>query len=142
MEYFDYEGAAERILDGRRSWEINVEQLLEQSQAAKRERLAQELERLEGQLAEREAIHRTLVEELEGKVDWYVDQLRALYTGFSAVDEDRSDRLKQAIRSFYQELRQERRNHWQDRQQLEQERRDLLHELDELEDDLLRYLTQ
>lgn len=142
MEYFDYEGAAERILDRPRSWEIDIEQLLEQSQAAKRERLAQELERLEGQLAERKVIHRTLVEELEKHIDRYVDQLRALYTGFSTVDEDRSDRLKQAIRSFYQELRQERRNHWRDRQQLEQERRNLLHELDELEDDLLRYLTQ
>lgn len=142
MEYFDYDGAAKRILDGSRSWEINVEQLLEQSQTAKRERLTQELEQLEAQLTERKAIHRTLVEELEKHINRYVDQLRSLYTGFSAVDEDRSDRLKQAIRSFYRELRQERRAHWQDRQQLEQERRDLLHELDELENDVHRYLNQ
>ena len=47
------------------------------------------------------------------------------------------EELKQNIRGFYRELRQEDRNSWRDRQQLEQERRDLLRELRELEDDNL-----
>jgi trichohyalin len=141
VEYLDYADAAERILARPRSWEIDVEQLLEQSQGATQERVERELERLEEQLEEREAIHQTIINELEKNIDWYVDQLRALYTGFSVVNADKSTRLKREISTFYQELRQERRDHWQDCQQLEQERRDLLHELEELEDDVLGYLT-
>jgi trichohyalin len=142
MKYFDYEAVADRVLDGSRSWEIDVEQLLRQSRASHRGRIERELERIRKQLDNRDDVHRTHVEELEESIEWYVDQLRSTYRRFRTVDEERKDRLKEVIRTFYHELRRERREHWQDRQQLEHERRDLLHELDELEDDALHHVYQ
>jgi DNA repair exonuclease SbcCD ATPase subunit len=137
----DYTEYAEDIFDNHGAWEdMDIHELLTRTRDATKERLERELERIKGELDERETIHHSIVEDLKGKVDWYVNQLQALYTGFSVVDEDRSDRLKQEIRSFYQKLRDEQRDHWRDRQRLERERRDLIHQLEELDDDALKYL--
>jgi uncharacterized protein YbaP (TraB family) len=73
------------------------------------------------------------VDELESEIEWYQERLIKQYKRNST---EQIERLKQNIREFYRELREERRHSWRDRQQLEQERRDLFRELRELEDDL------
>lgn len=75
--------------------------------------------------------------ELEGKIDQYQDRLAHLYTiGKGRMDGTR-ERLKDQIVMFYQELRDEHRAHWRDRQDLEQERRAVHRELAEAQDESL-----
>lgn len=140
MEYFDYDAAAEFFLERSHSDDIDVKRLLEWSQQSESERIEHELDRIKRELEEREVIHQTTVEELERKVDRCTEQLQALYTGFSRIDEEKRIRFKTEIASLYQELRRERRQNWQDRQSLHQERRALLRELEEVEEDVFRYL--
>lgn len=114
--------------------------LLEQSQAREQDRLEQELGAIEQQLAERDRIHENVVAELKRKITRYTDRLEHLYTiGKGRLDGTR-DRLKDRLVTFSQELREERRDHWQDRQQLEQERRQIQRELAEIADDSLTEL--
>lgn len=134
-DYFDY------VLDGVPSvdatdWD-DVAALLEQSDAAHRERLEQELTQIEQQLADRDRIHQDLVAELEGKIDRYQDRLAHLYTIGKGRTDGTREQLKDRIVTFYQELRAEQREHWRDRQALEQERRAVHRELAEVQDDSL-----
>ncbi|QIO24232.1 hypothetical protein [Haloarcula sp. JP-L23] len=130
MDYFDYD-SWETVLNGQ-SREFDVEAVLEQSEENARQRLEDELGRIEQQLDRREAIHDETVADIESKLDWYLDQLETLYKQARSKNE-RRDELKQRIREFYRELRKERRSRWRDRQDLERERREVLHELEDIE---------
>lgn len=88
-----------------------------------------ELERIERQLEAREVIFESNREELESKLEWYLDRLENAYKTTGDVEE-----LKEKITEFYDLLREERVRHWRDRQELEKERRELLRELSELEE--------
>lgn len=118
VEYFDYgeEG-------------LEIEEFLEESQQLEEQRLEEELERIEHQLEERDRIFEKHREELETRLEWYLDRLEKAYKLTGPVDE-----LKHKIEDFYRLIRDERLQHWRDRQELEKERRELLNELRELED--------
>ena len=135
-EYPDYTGAGSELFDAADSWgDIDVNQLLEQSQAMETERLEQELVQIEQQLDKRSQIHETLVGDLTWKIDRYTDRLEHLYTiGKGRLDGTR-EQLKDRIEGFYRELREEHREHWQDRQQLEHERRAVRRELEAVGDE-------
>lgn len=120
--------------------DFDVESFLEASQEREEERIEKELEQIEEQLEEREAIREQHIAEVEGKLEWYVDRLERLYKQVSSPDE--IEELKQRITGFYEEIRRERRQGWQDKKELEQERRELLRELAELEDTNLDKLLQ
>ena len=138
MDYFDYSESHEDFFDqGAGSWELDVEEFLEQSQQQERQKLQQELQRIGRQLDRREGLHEETVSELESKVEWYSDRLEQLRNQFSGKHGER-EKLKDRIQAFYTELRREKRNNWRDRQELEQERREILRELTDVKmDDLL-----
>ena len=119
---------------------LDVERFLEESREREEERLEQALDRIDQQLERREQIFSETVEELESKLDWYIERLEQEYQQFFSGPGN-EDELKEKIGEFYQEIRRERHRLWQDKQELEKERRELLRELDELEDsDLLDIL--
>lgn len=135
MEYPEY-GAWDGN-DADTSWPAAVDQFLDRSQHQHQERLAAELGRIEDQLDEREAIHEEIVAELEWQIDRYTDRLDRLHgTGRGKQDGTR-DQVRERLATFQRELREERRAHWRDRQELERERRDLLRELAAMENDVL-----
>jgi len=117
MEYFDY-GA-----------DLDIEEFLQESQEQQERQLEAELERIEQQLEEREEIFEKHREDLESKLDWYLDRLKQAYRTMGDVED-----LKEKVEEFYDLLREERVRHWRDKQELEKERRELLRELRELED--------
>lgn len=124
MEYFDY-GESETFDS---ISDFDVEEFLEESQKREQKLLEEELERIDDLLEEREIIHEDAVTELESKLDWYIERLEDLYR--RGPDRDK-DELKQRIEEFYQEIREQQRKHWLDRQELEKERRKLEKELQE-----------
>ncbi|MXR52398.1 hypothetical protein GRX03_12385 [Halovenus sp. WSH3] len=128
MEYFEYGG---------QDFGFDVEEFLRQSQRKQEQRLETELERIERQLEEREAIFEEHQEDLQSKLDWYLDRLEKAYKLTGDVDE-----LKQKVNEFYNELREERVRHWRDKQELEKERREMLRELEELEEEDITRLLQ
>ena len=133
IDYFDYPEAESAAFEGMTHWDFDIEDLLERSQKLERQRLEEELQRIDQQLERREEIQSQTVDELESEIEWYQERLIKQYKRNST---EQIERLKQNIREFYRELREERHQSWRDRQQLEQERRDLFRELRELEDDL------
>lgn len=134
-----YEGPT-GLINRLQSWDIDIDELLEESKTSERERLARELEEVEKQLDSRDDIHEEIVDELEWKVDWYTDRLESLYKTGRGLKDDERERLQNRIEAFYVYLREEHRGHWRDRQELEQERREIVRELAELEDDTLSEL--
>ena len=138
MDYFDYsEDSGDPFDQGAGSWELDVEEFLEQSQQQERQKLEAELQRIGRQLDRRGELHEEAVGELESKLDWYSDRLEQLHNQFSGKHGER-EKLKDRIQEFYAELRREKRNNWRDRQELEQGRREILRELNEVEmDDVL-----
>lgn len=143
MDYFEYgawDGDDHDVWDGYdadASWLTTVEQFLERSQHQHRERLAAELDRIDDQLADREAIHAEIVDELEWKIERYTDRLERLYRTGRGKRDGARDRVKDGIVTFQRELREEHRRHWEDRQELERERRAILRELAEIDDENL-----
>lgn len=135
-DYPDYTGTGSELFDAADSWgDSDVGDLLEQSQARETERLDQELAQIKQQLDERTQIHDEIVSDLTWKIDRYTDRLAHLYTiGKGRLDGTR-EQLKNRIAGFYRELREEHREHWQDRQQLEHERRAVRRELAATADD-------
>lgn len=121
MDFFDYET------------DFEIEEFLERSKEQEQKRLEEEVERIEEQLEERDRLHYELLDELESKLDWYLDELRILYKQRRGKT-GRRDEIKTRIREFYSEIQGEKRSHWRDRQELEQERRELLSEMSELDD--------
>lgn len=114
-------------LDG--DWDLD--RFLEESQESQRQRLETELERIQDQLDNRDKISEEVLDELSSKLDWYLERLEKEYRtrGSSHVDE-----LKSEVKQFYALIRDEKQQHWSDKQRLERERRELLRELNELED--------
>lgn len=121
MDFFDYDSG------------FDVEKFLERSREGQRQRLEEELERIDEQLENRDELHEDVLDELGSERDWYIERLETLYKRGTGKTGERED-LKRRIEEFYQEVRQERRQAWRDKQQLEQERRELLRELSELDD--------
>jgi len=133
-EYLDYVDDADSVLDRLESWDYDdVTEILEASEEARVERLNEELERIEEQLEHRNEIHEEIVDELEWKIDRYTDRLEKMCSLGTGRKDGKRERVKDQILEFYDMLRQEKRKHWQDKQQLEQERREILHELEETE---------
>ena len=108
----------------------DLDQFLEENQGNQRQRLETELERIQDQLDRRDEINEEVLDELGSKLDWYLERLEDEYHthGSSNVDE-----LKSEIKRFYSLIRDEKQQHWTDKQRLERERRELLRELNELE---------
>ncbi|MFB6199856.1 MAG: hypothetical protein ABEJ83_03180 [Candidatus Nanohaloarchaea archaeon] len=129
-DYFDYDEFQN----------FDVERFLEESQEQERQRLESELERIKDQLEEREIIHREVIEELNSKKDWYVDQLETLYQRSQGKISGERDRLRNRINEIYREFREEKRSRWRDRQELEKERRELIRRLEELKNEKLSEL--
>jgi primosomal protein N' len=140
MPYFDYEEIAAEREDRTSSWDESVNRFLEQSQQHHRERLDAELEKINRQLDRRDELHDEIVDALEWKVEWYTDRLDRLYLHGRGKLDGKRQRLQDRIEAFYQELRNEHRQHWRDRQNLEQERREVLRELAEADAELLSEL--
>jgi len=129
VEYFDYDAdwGADFTHD-----DVAIEELLERSEAKEVKRLERELDRIDTQLEDREQIHEEAINELEPKLDWYIDRLETLYTRGGGARDNR-ETLKSRITELYRAIREEKRSRWRDRHDLEQERRDLLRAIEELE---------
>jgi len=127
VEYFDYNLDPEIEDSG-----FDIEEFLERSQREERKGIEEELEQIEAQLDERDRIHEDILEELESKLDWYIDRLEDLYQR-SGGDTREKEELKDRIEKFYKEIRDEKQQCWHDQQKLERERRKLFKELDELD---------
>lgn len=123
MDYFDYNDFSD----------FDVEAFLEESQEREKQRLESELEEIERQLEERDQLHGEIVEELESKLDWYLERLERMYKQMRGSSGER-ERLKGKISSFYTRIQEEKQQHWQDKQELEHEKRQLLQSIDELEE--------
>lgn len=122
----------ETYFDGARR-DVDIAGLLDKSNDQERQRLDAELQRIDQELDERDSILAQAVNELDSKLEWYVGRLEMLYTRSLGKHGDR-ERLKGRIESLYQALRDERRAHWRDRQQLLADRRRLERDRTELED--------
>ncbi len=133
MDEYDY-SESDGLIDQLPSWDIDINEVLKESQKAAKDRLGEELERIEQQLEARGEVHNEIMDELEFKVEWYTDRLESLYKTGRGRKNGKRERLKNRIEAFYGELRKEQRQHWRDRQELELERRDILRELAELDD--------
>jgi DNA repair exonuclease SbcCD ATPase subunit len=114
--------------------EFDVERFLRQEQGEERRRLEKDLERIEDLLEEREDIHSENVDELQSKLDWYVERLEQEYRSFG-LDRETLDHLKSKIEQLYSELRREKRQQWRDKIELEKERREIERTIEEIEDE-------
>lgn len=115
--------------------EIDATEILEQSRAAQQDVLQRELERIEEQLAERDRLYREVQDDLTTRIKRYRNELQQARSRPFGGNEARREELKDKIEALSVELRQERRDHWMDRQRLEQERRDVLRQLDRTVED-------
>jgi len=131
------------VTDEKYNWdfqEVDLEELLEQSNEQERQRLDAELERIEQELSKRDTLRDQAIDDLESKVEWYGDRLAMLYKRSMGKHGER-ERVKGRLESLYRALRDERRTHWRDRQELLATRRDIQRELDALDEfDLLEFL--
>jgi hypothetical protein len=109
----------------------DLDQFLEENQENQRQRLEAELDRIQDQLDRRDEINEEVLDELGSKLDWYLERLEDEYRthGTSNVDE-----LKSEVKRFYALIRDEKQQHWNDKQRLERERRQLLRDLKEVEE--------
>lgn len=129
---FDYSENSSGVFDQTPAWDVDIEEILEQSKAQQRGWLEAELERIQEQLERRDAIHERIIDELERKLDRYTDRLERLYKhGIGKIDGTR-ERLQNRIEEFYKDVREEYRARWRDKQQLEDERREVLRDLEEI----------
>ncbi|MFB6209150.1 MAG: hypothetical protein ABEJ56_03350 [Candidatus Nanohaloarchaea archaeon] len=117
------------------TWDFDIKEFLEESQENEKQRLENELKQIEEQLEQRQEIHKETIDELESKLDWYLDQLEKLYKQHRGK-QGRRDKVKTRIEEFYQEIREEKQRQWRARQDLESEIRQILRNLDELDEDV------
>jgi len=121
--------------------DIDATEILEQSRATQQDVLQRELERIEDQLEERDRLYREVRDDLRTRIKRYRNELQQARSRPFGGNEARREELKDKIEALSVELRQERRDHWMDRQRLEQERRDVLRQLDRIvEDDVIEDL--
>lgn len=134
MEYFDYNEVEAFDTD------FDIEEFLEKSQRREQEQLQNKLDHVDKLLEERERIHEESKNELESKLDWYIERLEHLYrTGLSGD----KDGLKQRIEQLYKELREAERKQWLDTRELELQREEIEKELQETDlDDILNLLDK
>lgn len=111
-----------------------IERYLQRSRDAEQDRVNAELARIGDELTARDALHEESVTELEWHIEKYERELDRISTPFATKTEAR-ERVTARLRTLRQELRAERRQHWQDRQQLARERRELLRERARLADE-------
>lgn len=134
LDYSDGTRDRTGLFDGRESGaDFNVAALLDRSQAVQTEWLEWELRGVTAQLAQRDAVHESIVDDLTWKRDRYLEKLRTLYSRGTGRNGTRAQ-VKDRIAEFEAALRDEYRAHWRDRQTLEEERRAITRELAELED--------
>lgn len=128
VEYFDYthETPAE---------DFDVEEFLRRSEENAEQRLEEELERIEKQLDDREQLFEEAKEELNSKIEVYLERLETAYRTRGSPEE-----LKELIDEAYRQLRSEKLKHWRDKQELETERREIMREINELEHSDLDHL--
>lgn len=130
-EYPDYsEFSAVDVPSG--GWRDVVESL-QAVEASEADRIRDELERVEGQLRDREGMHEEVVDDLRFRIEKYESEVEHMEGMFRGSEEDRR-RLRDQVRELRGELRAEHRRFWRDRQELEEQRRRLLRELAEVED--------
>ncbi|MFC5133730.1 MULTISPECIES: hypothetical protein [Haloferacaceae] len=132
-EYFEYPAETGDQSGSSLSWD-SIRELLEQSDDREKQRLQEELERIEEQIEHREALYREAVERIQSQIDRYTSTLQTLYNRSFGGGSDAREPVKEALSDLYDDLQREKRQHWQDRQSLEQERREILRQLDELDD--------
>ncbi|RCU47015.1 hypothetical protein DU504_06675 [Haloplanus salinus] len=130
MDYFDY---SKDLLESGDALDFDIESFLKESQELEQQRLEEELERIKHQLEQRKEIYNEATQDLESKLEWYVDRLQGMNQRRFSSDKEKEEQLKTKIGDLYSELRQERRSAWRDKQELEKEKRDLLRELEEIE---------
>ena len=114
---------------------FDVEEFLREEQRSEKERLGQELNRLESLLEERRDIHSETVEDLESRIDWYLEKLEKTYRGLGSGDTEEQERLKSKIEGFYSDIRSEKRQQWRDKIELEMEIREVEKALEEIRDE-------
>lgn len=119
---------------------VDIEELLERSRESERKQLEAELSSIDQQLQSREDLRDQIIDDVESKLDWYVERLDLLQQRSQGKHGER-EQVKARIESLYESLRTERRAHWCDRQTLLSDRRDARRELRALEQtDLLDLL--
>lgn len=123
MDYFDY-----GPWNAETSTDFDLNRFLEQSQKNEEERLEKELRSIEDQLSTRETLRDETLDDLQSKLDWYLERLELVY---QRPGTQKQERLKRRITEFYREIRLEKRNSWLDIQELERDKRELKRELDE-----------
>lgn len=129
-----YSGDAATPFDHDTSWD-EVQQWLDQASDQRREWLEQELEQVEEQLERRNELYRETVDQLESRIEKYAKELRQSYNRSLGGSSTKRDEMKEELDQLYTDLREAKRKHWMDRQELEQERRDILSKLAELDED-------
>lgn len=115
----------------------SVMAIVRELEQTERDQLANDLARINEQLDQRDRLHTDLLDDLQWKRDRYREQLQTLYRHGRGKTDGTRDRVKSRIADLEQAIRRERREHWQDRQQLEWERRDVLRDLAALNMDRL-----
>lgn len=136
LEYDIWDGTAEPA-----SWPA-VERFLQQSQRNEADRLERELDRIAAQLDRRDDLHDDIVDELEWDLERYTDELERLQKTNTGTTDGTRERLKDRIAAVKEALREERRQHWRDRQDLERERRAVLRDLAEVTDESISELLE
>lgn len=131
--YLDGSRDEHGLFDGHAMGDDAVAAWLEAAEAAHRDHLRRELAQINDQLAERDRIHRSIVDDLAWKLERATDRLQTLYKQMTGRDGTR-EQVKDRITDFEAALHDEYRAHWRDRQDLEAARRALRRELAELDD--------
>ena len=130
MGDLEYDDSHSGLFDQSRSWDIDIEHFLDEAEEA--EWLEEELERIDAELDKRDDLNEKFLSDLEWKIGLYSDQLESLYKRGLGKYSGERERLKDRIEQFYEEIREEKRKHWRDKQQLQEERREVLRELDRI----------
>ena len=131
-EYFEYPAETGNQSASSLSWDA-IRELLDQSDDRDKQRLKEELERIDEQIEHREVLYREAVDRIRSHIDRYTSTLQTLYNRSFGGGSDAREPVKEALSDLYDDLQREKRQHWQDRQSLEQERRGILRQLDELD---------
>lgn len=114
---------------------------LAQTREADRDRIDAALAQIDEQLQARKRLHEEFIAELQWQVTKYERELDRLSKPGLGTDDAR-EQLYAGLREVRQAIRDERREHWRDRQRLERERRELLQDRAAVTDaeDLLEFL--
>lgn len=119
--------------------DTDLEAILTEARDQERNRIETALEQIDQQLQERNKIHDQTVESFQQALRDERDRLERVSQ--PSTPADRIQEQRRRIHELEQQLHEQRRAHWRDRESLESERRQLRRNLAELEDtDLLGFL--